>query len=198
MAFRALPLFEENDDEKRGHRKIYSLEVERNERSRRGADHRSRNPIDMIEQRYVKHALPLIDIRRVFRRAEDGIRLVRQGEDHIRIRPPRFAEFFDKRQTVEYVAAVHEKRHCKHRCERLGGCEQRHKQKLAAPRVNRQTAEKSPGGGIPCLNYHYPESRSEEEIPEKHRKRLQKSIFERTVILHLTPSTPLSHGRPSV
>ena len=168
MAFRRLPLLDENDREHAGHCKVDARRVERQHTADERADDRADDPVGVVENGDQKAHRVRVDVRGRFQRAEQRVGLIGQREDHVPLARAHAVECLEKGQTVENVTAVEQQRHHRDRHERRLRREQRDEQVLSRAGVDGQTAQKRPRGGEADVAQHDAERETDEQIAAEH------------------------------
>ena len=101
-------------------------------------------------------------------RAQQGIGLIGQREDHVPLAAAHLMKSLQKGQTVEDMPAVEQQRHHRNGNKGRLGRQKRHKQILSRACVDAQAAEEGPDRSEADIAQHNTECKTDEQIAAEH------------------------------
>lgn len=165
-------LLNENHDEHGSEGKINSLKIllhveilQHGTRDR--PDYPSENPVDMVQKSDASVEGTCRSVLRQINSGKDGVGLVGEGKNQVRLPLSRLFEFGDERKSVDNVAYVHEK--LGYRNLRYGESRRKksHGHVLTRPRVNYDAHKGCNPPGVPSRNDVDSERDSDGDVPEE-------------------------------
>ena len=166
------PLVDTDYNKESSHGKINACGVKWKKLSDEGSCQRTGHPVTVIKKGDKKgRKLPftVCKIIRLFGGAQDGIRFVCKGKDHIGAGCFHFTKTFNKGQAIKCVSAVDQKRHdgCCGKTQPF--CENPYKGKLHGTGIDKETDEKGPAGSKTGLLEKEAKGNSKKNISQKNR-----------------------------
>ena len=164
MALGALPLLHEDNREQRGHGKINAGGVKRQYAADDRAEHAAEDPVAVIQHGDPEAHIACINALGRLDRAQQGIGLIGQREDHVPLAAAHRMKSLQKGQTVEDMPAVEQQCHHSNGNKGCLGCQKRYKQILSRACVDAQAAEEGPDRSEADIAQHNTECKTDEQI----------------------------------
>ncbi len=179
MVLRRDPLLREDGQKQRRHREFDPRRVKRQHLSEQSADHAAGDPVAMVEQRHKKvkrvRVAPLRDVPV----HDEGICLIRQGEDQIRLFASGVPVPAYHRNAVEKMPGVHHQRRQRGREKRRPARQQADADELHRAGKHQRAHRKRPEHAVSIFLQKNAKADAQHDIPRQHRQRTDKRLPDR-------------------
>ena len=167
------PLLHKNGDEKGRQHKVDALEADGDQRPGETAQHRACHPVDLVEKGYQQAVAVPVRVVVHLLPGDQGVGLVRQGEDQIGLGPGALVAIHHGDAVKEVPGVDHQAGQCGDQQAGSAG-HQAHRHILHGAGVDKDAHSQGPEDAVAVFAQENAEAEAQEEVAGHHGDRVQK------------------------